>query len=84
MPLSNHAERYWFFSHLKELPIIKKAVLTVSDIQDFASLGGMVSFINKEGRIKLRINLQAIKSSDLEISAKLLEVSELINGNGHD
>ncbi|WP_052700795.1 YfiR family protein [Methylocucumis oryzae] len=73
-----------FFGHLKELPIIKKAVLTVSDTQDFASLGGMVSFIKKEGRIKLRINLQAIKSSDLEISAKLLEVSELINGNGHD
>ncbi len=53
-------------------------VLTVSEQQDFALKGGVIGFINKDGRIKLQINLEAVKQSGLKISAKLLEVAEII------
>jgi hypothetical protein len=58
--------------------------LTVSEGDDFAMQGGMVSFVNREGKIKLQINLKKIKQSDLKVSAKLLEVSEIVEGGNSD
>lgn len=58
--------------------------LTVSEGNDFAMQGGMVSFVNREGKIKLQINLKKIKQSDLKVSAKLLEVSEIVEGGNSD
>lgn len=42
---------------------------------------GMIDFINKGGKIKLKINLPSLKQADLSVSAKLLEVAEVIGGN---
>lgn len=61
-----------------------KNVLTVGESEDFARKGGMIGFITENSRIKLQINWQAFKRSDLKVSAKLLEVSEIIDGDGHD
>ncbi len=58
--------------------------LTVGESNDFARQGGMIGFVNKEGRIKLQINLKRIKQSDLKVSAKLLEVSEIVEGGNSD
>lgn len=58
--------------------------LTVSEINEFAAQGGMIGFVNRDGKIKLQINLDAIKQGGLKISAKLLEVAEIIEGSGHD
>ena len=54
------------------------AMLTVGDSTDFAKHGGMIGFVNKDSRIKLEINLPALKRSGLKISAKLLEVAEIV------
>jgi hypothetical protein len=54
--------------------------LTVGESNDFAMQGGMVGFVNREGRIKLQINLKKVKQSDLKVSAKLLEVAEIVEG----
>lgn len=58
--------------------------LTVGESDNFAMQGGMIGFVNKEGKIKLQINLKKIKQSELKVSAKLLEVSEVIEGGNSD
>ncbi len=59
-------------------------VLLVGSGEEFTAAGGIVGFINRNGRIKLQINLQAIKQTGLKISAKLLEIAELIKDENHD
>jgi hypothetical protein len=61
-----------------------KKTLTVGEGNDFALQGGMVGFVNREGKIKLQINLKKIKQSDLKVSAKLLEVAEIVEGDNSD
>jgi len=75
-----------FISAIKDLPSAKAftRTLTVGESDGFAAQGGMIGFVNNESRIKLQINLQAIRQSGLKISAKLLEVAEIIDGDGHD
>ncbi len=59
-------------------------VLTVSDLKDFANLGGMVEFykenLYKEGeRIRLAININALQGAKLQANANLLRVAKLIS-----
>lgn len=58
--------------------------LTVSESKDFATQGGMIGFVNRQGKIKLQINLKMLQQSDLKISAKLLEVAELVERGNND
>jgi len=71
---------------IKDLPINHGAfkTLTVSENNGFAAQGGMIGFVYRDGKIKLQINLDAVKQSGLRISAKLLEVAEIVRGSGHD
>lgn len=55
-----------------------KNILTVSDIPDFATTGGIIRFMTKENKIKLQINLSASKVADLNISSKLLQLAEIV------
>lgn len=52
--------------------------LTVSSQPFFAESGGMIGFVLEEEKVKLHINLKALKQSGLGISAKLIEVSTLV------
>jgi len=52
-------------------------VLTVSEIEKFPILGGMILFDQEGQRITLAINPQAAKSSQLTISSKLLQVATI-------
>jgi len=54
--------------------------LTVGEGGEFAKQGGMVGFVSREDKIKIQINLKAFKQSGLTVSAKLLEVAEIIGG----
>ncbi len=58
--------------------------LTVGESKEFAAQGGMIGFVNRQGKIKLQINLKMLQQSDLKISAKLLEVAELVEGGNND
>jgi hypothetical protein len=55
-----------------------RPVLTVSDIDSFARLGGMVRFAVEDGRIHLRVNLAAARAAHLAISSKILRVSTIV------
>ena len=58
-----------------------RSILTISDAADFARRGGMVRFVTENHRIRLRVNLDAVKAANLTISSKLLRTVELVNGS---
>ena len=54
-----------------------KNILTVNEYSKFPQLGGMVQFINENNKIKLVINNNAVKVTQLQISSKLLSVARI-------
>ncbi len=63
----------------KALAALKGAdVLTVSDADGFASQGGMIQLSTENGKIRLKINVDAAKASSLIISSKLLRSAEIV------
>lgn len=58
--------------------------LSVGEGDAFAESGGMIGFVNRDGRIKLQINMRALQKSGLTVSAKLLEIAEIVGGGGHE
>ncbi len=61
-----------------------KQALTVSSQPSFARQGGMIGFVLVDQRVRLQVNLAMLKRHGLEISAKLLEVAEVITGEGDE
>lgn len=57
------------------------SVLTVGDSPDFVKSGGMIRFLNQDNKVRLQINMSAVKNSELAISSKLLRLAELLNNN---
>jgi hypothetical protein len=55
-------------------------VLTVSDADAFAARGGMIQLATENGKIRLKINIDAAKASSLTISSKLLRSAEIVAG----
>jgi len=50
-------------------------VLTVSDIDSFTDKGGIIGFIKLGNVVKFDINLKQARSSNIQISSKLLELA---------
>jgi hypothetical protein len=50
----------------------EQPVLTLSDLEGFGDLGGMVRFYFDRGRLRFNVNVKAAKPARLEFSAKLL------------
>ena len=57
--------------------------LTVSDANDFAERGGMIQLETENGKIRLKINVNAAKASSLTISSKLLRSAEIVPSGGN-
>jgi hypothetical protein len=61
------------------LPALQnRNILTVSDIPEFATIGGIIRFLTIQNKIKLQINIPASKAAELNISSKLLQVAEIV------
>lgn len=54
-----------------------RRVLTVGDTESFSQGGGMILFITRNGRIRLRINMDAVRAANLSLSSKLLRLAEI-------
>ena len=64
----------------KTLASVKELdALTVSDARDFAERGGMIQLETENGKIRLKINVNAAKASSLTISSKLLRSAEIVS-----
>lgn len=58
---------------------VNLAALTVSATPGFVEAGGVVEFVRSEDRLKLKVNATAMHSKGLQISAKLLNLAEVVN-----
>lgn len=58
--------------------------LTAGEDSGFITQGGMIAFVKRQDKIKLQINLKLLQQQGLKISAKLLEVAEVVEGEGND
>lgn len=85
-PGENFTECHIIFicrSEIKELERILgrlkgRSLLTVSDADTFTRQGGMVRFAMENGKVRLRINVEAAKASHLTISSKILRPGTII------
>ena len=55
-----------------------RPVLTVSDLNSFAEAGGMVGLVTAEEKIKLEINLEAVKPSRIGVGFQLLKLARIV------
>lgn len=58
--------------------IKNRNILTVSDENNFARMGGMIHFSTESNKIRLQINPSAAKAEKLNISSKLLRLAKII------
>ncbi|GAB6063432.1 YfiR family protein [Deferrisoma palaeochoriense] len=55
-----------------------KPVLSVADIEGFATWGGAVSFWHMGGRVRIDVNRAALRRGGLELSSKVLRLARLV------
>lgn len=60
-----------------------KPVLTVGDVPNFATQGGMIAFLKEDNKIRIRINLEATKKANVTISSKLLNLADIVETQPH-
>ncbi|MGH9739573.1 MAG: YfiR family protein [Candidatus Acidiferrales bacterium] len=57
-------------------------ILTVSDIADFDSRGGMIQFVLIGGRVRFEINIPSAQKAGLKLSSQLLKVAVGVRSDG--
>ncbi|HZP24777.1 MAG TPA: YfiR family protein [Terriglobales bacterium] len=62
---------------VRELPL-----LTVSDIPEFSSKGGMIEFVLQSGRVRFQVNLTPAEQAGLSMSSELLKVAVAVKSGG--
>lgn len=55
-----------------------KPVLTIGDVRDFASRGGMVALVRADERIRFEINPREVESKGLSMSSRLLSLAIIV------
>jgi len=58
-----------------------RSLLTVSDVDTFTRQGGIVRFVTENGKIRLRINVEAAKRGELTISSKILRPAMIVTAD---
>jgi hypothetical protein len=58
--------------------IDKTGVLTVSDMPDFTTTGGMIGFALRDNKVRFEVNLTAAEKAGLTMSSQLLKVAILV------
>jgi hypothetical protein len=76
-------------SERKRLPMIfsglhGSSVLTVGDTPGFLEAGGMIQFMNENGRVRFAIDVDATSRARLKLSSKLLSLARVVGGNGKE
>jgi hypothetical protein len=56
-----------------------KSVLTVSDTESFPRDGGMVALVRSRQQVQIQINLEAVRSSGLKISSRVLNLATIVH-----
>jgi hypothetical protein len=72
-------------SEKKHLPPILaelrgSSVLTVADMDNFVSAGGMIQFVVEDARVRMSIDVGATSRARLKVSSKLLSLARVVTG----
>ena len=59
-----------------------RSILTVGDIESFATRAGMIEFLVVQERLRLRVNLAAANAANLKISSQLLRQAQIVKTKG--
>lgn len=54
------------------------AVVTVSDLPDFAAENGMIGFVREKTKIRFEVNLDAVQKENIKISSQLLGLAKRV------
>ncbi len=67
--------------HLKDIldQLKDSPALTVSELDDFCQLGGIINFVKQAGKIRFEINAAEAEAHHLKISSRLLNVAKIIS-----
>jgi hypothetical protein len=57
-----------------------QAVLTASDIADFAEADGIIGFVNVDNRVQFEINLRSARAANLKLSSEVLKLARTVIG----
>ncbi len=57
-----------------------RGILTVSDLEPFGRMGGMITFKTTRDRVHFEINVAAAEKQGFKISSKLLKVAQVVSG----
>ncbi len=60
--------------------LARGGALTVGDLDGFAESGGVIGFTIRDNRVGLDVNIRAADRARLRISAKLLELANVVTG----
>jgi hypothetical protein len=55
----------------------KHRILSVGESERFAGKGGMIQFLTRSGKIRLRIDMEPVRAAGLNLSSKLLRLAEV-------
>ena len=55
-----------------------KSILTISDMEGFAEIGGMINFVTVNNRICFNVNLSSAQKAGLKLSAHFLKLTTVV------
>ncbi len=56
-----------------------RPVLTISEQANFSRSGGMIELFRQQDRIRFRINIVALRTADLRLSSRLLDLADILD-----
>jgi hypothetical protein len=59
------------------------SVFTVSDLTDFAGMGGIAQLFPENGRMRFAVNVEASQRGRLQLSSKLLSLAKIVKDDGY-
>ena len=59
------------------------AVLTASDLDRFAQLGGVANFFVENGKMRFAVNLESAQRARLQLSSRLLGLAKIVKDDQH-
>ena len=60
------------------------AVLTVGDLDSFASRGGQIAFYTVDKKVRFDINVAAVERARIKISAQLMKLGRIVRGTARE
>lgn len=56
----------------------ERHILTIGDTADFAKRGGIINFIEREGKIRFEINAKSAQQAQVRISSQLMSLANVV------